>query len=199
MRLINYPSTQSCVSCHSLPSVKLWTLSRPLGLWVVIPGVSPLLDPGSWSLQSHSGATRWHFRREFPCVTRQCSADPIPSCLSPAGSPRGCMASCPAGIRTGELCQAQDGSHQTCSFFVLLGGSGTSSGTEAEPAAELVFPCAPYSYLQKSLCMVQTVWVSSPGSWALQESDCHRQGKKRSWRCRFVRTIIQVGPNSFLA
>lgn len=142
MRLINYPSIQSCVSCHSLPSVKLWTLSRPLGLWVVIPGVSPLLDPGSWSLQSHSGATRWHFRRGFPCVTRQCSADPIPSCLSPAGSPRGCMASCPAGIRTGELCQAQDGSHQTCSLFVLLGGSGTSSGTEAEPAAELVFPCA---------------------------------------------------------
>ncbi|NWX55824.1 A4GCT acetylglucosaminyltransferase, partial [Promerops cafer] len=39
--------------------------------------------------------------------------------------------------------------------------------------------------------MLQTVWVSSPGSWALQGSNSHRQGKKRCWKCRFVRTIIQ--------
>lgn len=58
---------------------------------------------------------------------------------------------------------------------------------------------APFSHLQKSLCMLQTVWGSSAGSWALQESDCHHQGKKRSWKCRLVRTIIRVGPNSFLA
>lgn len=90
------------------------------------------------------------------------------------------------------------GSHQTRPFFVLLGGSHTFAGTEAEPAAELVFPCAAFWYLQKSLCMLQKVWVSSPGSWALQESNSHHQGKKRCWKCRFVRTIIQVGHNSFL-
>ncbi|NWI61174.1 A4GCT acetylglucosaminyltransferase, partial [Calyptomena viridis] len=39
--------------------------------------------------------------------------------------------------------------------------------------------------------MLHTVWVSSSGSWNLRESEHHPEGKKRSWKCRFVRTIIQ--------
>jgi len=90
---------------------------------------------------------------------------------------------------------------KTCPFFALLGGfnwSQTVSGAEIQPAAEPGFLRALVSCLQKSLCMLQTVWVSSPGSWASREPDCHHDGKQTTWRSGLVRTIIQVGPSSLL-
>ncbi|NXI56270.1 A4GCT acetylglucosaminyltransferase, partial [Chloroceryle aenea] len=39
--------------------------------------------------------------------------------------------------------------------------------------------------------MFQTVWVSSPGNWSLRGSNCHCDGKQTSWKCRFIKTIIQ--------
>ncbi|NXX85635.1 A4GCT acetylglucosaminyltransferase, partial [Urocolius indicus] len=39
--------------------------------------------------------------------------------------------------------------------------------------------------------MLQTVCVSSPGSWTLRDSNGHRDDKQTSWRSGFVRTIIQ--------
>lgn len=178
-------------------------------------GLSFKVSPHHWTLARGpcrgnvgcSDVTRWHFRREFPCVT-SLSNRAMRIRSNPASHRQelcGCMGSCRGETRNEELGQADVSvgrvSPKTCLFFVLLGGSRwpqTISGTDTQPTAEPFFLCASVSCLQKSLCMFQTVWVSSPGSWALREPDCHRDGKPTSWKCGFVRTIIQVGPSSSL-
>ncbi|XP_064020818.1 alpha-1,4-N-acetylglucosaminyltransferase [Pogoniulus pusillus] len=39
--------------------------------------------------------------------------------------------------------------------------------------------------------MLQTVWVSSAGSWALRGSGCHWHGRQSTWACGFLRAVIQ--------
>lgn len=172
------------MSFKGLPSAGLWLMLSADEMWL----------PKCNQVASWEGISLRHE------PVKECNEDKIQSCLLSAGTRWAHVVVTP-GMKSWVDVGMRWVSPKTGHFFALLGGSHwpqTVSGTEIQPAAEPVFLCASVSCLQKALCMLQTVWVSSPGSWASKKPACHRHGKQTRWKRGFVRAIIQVGPSSML-